>query len=80
MAHMICALLVRLNLLSGLIVKGLKTMSKAPKRACNGFLYCYPYYGNFDKSGNRIVSRYWCSKKSINCNDPKMCEFKKEKE
>ena len=55
-------------------------MSKAPKRACNGCLYCYPYYGNFDKSGNRIVSRYWCSKKSINCNDPKMCEFKKEKE
>ena len=54
-------------------------MAKAPKKACKGCGYCCPRYGNFDKSGKRTVSKYWCVKRSTDCNDPKKCEFRKEK-
>lgn len=55
-------------------------MAKAPKKACKGCKHCHPYYGNSDKSGKRTVSSYWCGKKSTNCNDPKMCELREEKQ
>lgn len=53
-------------------------MAKAPKKACKDCGYCHPHYGNFDKSGKRTVSKYWCIKKSTVCNDPKECEFRKD--
>ena len=55
-------------------------MAKAPKKACKGCGYCIPYYGNFDKSGKRTVSKYFCAKRLTICNFPKECEFRKEKE
>ena len=53
---------------------------KAPKRACKGCWYCTPHYGNRDKTGKRIVSNYWCSKRNGMCPDPKECKFRKEKD
>lgn len=53
---------------------------KAPKRACKGCIHCKPYYGNLDKTGKRVVSRYWCITQSKTCNDPKWCMFRKEKD
>ena len=52
---------------------------KAPKRACKGCWYCYPHYGNRDKTGKRSVSNYWCSKRNGICPDPNKCKFRKEK-
>lgn len=52
-------------------------MAKAPKKACKGCVYCIPYYGNLDKYGKRVISRYWCIMKSSACNDPKQCVFRK---
>lgn len=52
---------------------------KAPKKACKGCDYCTPNYGNFDKTGKRTPSHYWCIKQSRKCPDPKKCEFRKEK-
>ena len=54
-------------------------MAKAPKKACKGCGYCIPYYGNFDKSRKRTVSKYFCAKRLTVCNFPKECEFRKEK-
>lgn len=55
-------------------------MANKPKKACRGCLYCNPYYGNKNKFGKRIISKYWCIKKSTTCSDPKECSFRKEKD
>lgn len=55
-------------------------MAKAPKKACKGCVYCVPYYGNLDKSGKRVISRYWCIMKSSTCTDSKQCVFRKGNE
>lgn len=52
-------------------------MMKAPKRACKGCWYCHPHYGNCDKTGKRMVSKYWCAKRNSTCPDPKECKYKK---
>ena len=53
-------------------------MSKAPKKACKGCKYCVPYFGNLTKDGRRVISRYWCTAKSVTCPDPKSCIFRSQ--
>lgn len=59
--------------------EGRKRM-KTPKRACRGCFNCTPVYGNFDRQGKRVVSKYWCTAKSRTAPDPKECAEKEEKQ
>lgn len=50
------------------------------KNACKTCKYFTPYFGNTDKNGNRVISKYWCVKKNgFLSKFPKQCEHRADK-
>ena len=54
-------------------------MKKLPK-ICKGCVYGHPIYGNYDKTGKRIISSYFCSEKNgkITNSGLKQCDKRRE--
>lgn len=44
---------------------------------CKKCIHCHPYYGNKDKNGKRVISKYYCIKKNKSLNGRiKQCEYR----
>ena len=54
-------------------------MKKLPK-ICKGCVYGHPIYGNYDKTGKRTISSYFCSEKNGKITNPglKQCDKRRE--
>lgn len=51
---------------------------KRPK-ICKGCLYGHPYWGACDKQGNRIMTKFYCTKRNKVPLGLKSCAYKKGK-